>query len=171
MPKIRCQIEHCQEIIDSFEIVCNNLTAHLSELAAISGDSVICQEANYLIELQNFKFDLQNIRQKFEKALIQPKNVEIKPEMKEVSTNTIPLNKISVSTFTELPKEIHIKEASEIPAIKEAQTFRSKQFLLGFLPVFVLGLLFLALFSEKKPPNNWRKMYGPQLDYDFLPPQ
>uniref|UniRef100_A0AC35FUP8 Uncharacterized protein n=1 Tax=Panagrolaimus sp. PS1159 TaxID=55785 RepID=A0AC35FUP8_9BILA len=68
--KIRRQIEHCQEIIDSFEIVCNNLTAHLSELAAISGDSVISQEADYLIELQDFKFNLQNIRQKF----VKPKN-------------------------------------------------------------------------------------------------
>ena len=169
--KIRRQLEHCQEVIDAFEIVCNNLTAHLSELAAISGDSIISQEADYLIELQDFKTELHDIRQKFEKALIRPKHIETKAMMKEVSTNTIPLNSRSISTSTDLPKEIRIKEASEIPAIKAARSFRSKQFLLGFLPVLLFGLTFLTLFSERQQPNNWRKMYGPQLDYYSLPPQ
>uniref|UniRef100_A0AC34F5N6 Uncharacterized protein n=1 Tax=Panagrolaimus sp. ES5 TaxID=591445 RepID=A0AC34F5N6_9BILA len=171
--KIRRQLEHCQEIVDAFEIVCNNLTAQLAELAAISGDPIESQEAVYLIELQDYKSELQNVRKKFEKALIKPQIVHGKPVMKEASTNTTAFyNAHSVSTSTELlPKEIHIKEASEIPAIKAARASRSKQFFLGFLPVLFFGLAFLTLFAEKQPPNNWRRMYGPQLDYDYLPPQ
>ena len=63
--KIRREIEACQDIIDAFEIVCNNLTAQLSELAAISGDSVMSQEPEYLVELQTYKTDLHDVRERY----------------------------------------------------------------------------------------------------------
>lgn len=54
--------------------------------------------------------------------------------------------------------------------LKTIKDSRLIQVLLGFTGLLILSLIFITLYLDDSPQNNWRRMFGPQLDYVNGPP-
>uniref|UniRef100_A0A914Y0T0 Uncharacterized protein n=1 Tax=Panagrolaimus superbus TaxID=310955 RepID=A0A914Y0T0_9BILA len=165
---IKMELELCQERMDALETVCNGLTTQLGDLAALNGNRKPGKQAKFWKELNQYKNNLKQLKEKFAKAPIKPPSPQQirKRKTKEISTNTSTVSTTSISTTTTTPS--HRATPIESFPRRIVQTFndsRALQFLLGATALLLLGLVLISCFVDDTPQNNWRKMFGPQLDY------
>jgi hypothetical protein len=163
--EIQNELQLCQERMDTLETVCNGLTTQVGDLAALNGNRKPGKQAKFWKELNQYKNSLKQLKEKFAKASIKPPSpAQIrKRKTKEISTNTSTISTTSKSTTTTtVPRRPTPLPRRIIQTFKDS---RGLQFLLGATVSLLLGLILISYFVDDTPQNNWRKMFGPQLDY------
>jgi hypothetical protein len=168
--EIKYGLELCQERMDALETVCNGLTSQLGDLAALNGNRKPGKQAKYWKELNQYKNNLKHLKEKFSKASIKPSSSPQlrKRKTKETSTNTtaVSTNSTSTTTSSALKKSTTPKPPSLSRRIYQSfHDSRFLQILLGTTALLLLGVILISAFFDDTPQNNWRKMFGPQLDY------
>jgi hypothetical protein len=166
--EIKFGLELCQERMDALETVCNGLTSQLGDLAALNGNRKPGKQAKYWKELNQYKNSLKHLKERFSKASIKPSSPQLrKRKTKEISTNTAAVSTTSTSTTTTTAS---ILKKPKPPSLSRRiyQSFHDSRFLqilLGTTALLLLGVILISAFFDDTPQNNWRRMFGPQLDY------
>uniref|UniRef100_A0A914C3N9 KASH domain-containing protein n=1 Tax=Acrobeloides nanus TaxID=290746 RepID=A0A914C3N9_9BILA len=186
---IQSEMELCQERMNALETVCNMLMSQLGLLtestsSSENGHNATFVEPEFLIEFRQFREEFYRLRSRFDKILVaQCQSGSNQSRKRAVRNKTTSTNGDEVllrrrdsdrqrRARAQNPQNLSGNNQRSLPnriagCVRES---RFVQLLLGCTLMFALGALLISVLLDDSPPNNWRRQWGPQLDYVRGPP-
>uniref|UniRef100_A0A7E4VIJ5 KASH domain-containing protein n=1 Tax=Panagrellus redivivus TaxID=6233 RepID=A0A7E4VIJ5_PANRE len=173
-------VTQCQERLDALEAICDGLSSQFGEIATITGKVRPGKDTKYWRQLKTYKSELEALKARYKQLKsAQPASATSKSANRKkanLPAGTFGLQRRNVPNRPEVNQSIDASPAAPAPRSfpsRLAGAFRESRLLQALLAfsIFLGAAMFLVhMYADEGPQNNWRRRFGPQLDYVNGPP-
>ncbi|KAE9552600.1 hypothetical protein FO519_004182 [Halicephalobus sp. NKZ332] len=166
MEQVESELDLCQERLNALETVCNELTSQLGEVAALNGKTKPGKKTKFWKEFKGFKSEFQRLKEKFSRAKASSELANgafggVRRRLLKATDSST--SAVSSKTDSGTQPEVQVGFFGRVlNSIKDSKFLKILLGLTGFL---LICLIFVTFYFEDTPQNNWKRMFGPQLEY------